>query len=145
MSIDTSGKWWKGGCPHDIAEYLAALFAESSPIHEYRPCICICGSESFLVHWIPDEGAVRRTCAHCRQQQFVCDSEEHWTGRPRKFRCVECKSDQANLGVCFSLDEDRGAVRWIYVGVRCTHCGCLGSIADWKVRYGPSLGLLSQA
>lgn len=145
MTIDTSGNWWKGTSPRDIAEYLEALFEESYPIHEHRLSICGCGSEIFMLHWLPNEGAVRRTCAHCREQRFVCDSEENWEGRPKKFKCVECKHDQANVGTAFSLNEDKRAVRWIYVGVRCGKCGCLGSIADWKIGYEPSLDLLSRA
>jgi hypothetical protein len=48
------------------------------------------------------------------------------------------------LGVAFSLFED-GEVRWITVGVRCARCGILASPVDWKIDYGPSRHLLSQA
>ena len=27
MTIDTSGKWWKGSAPEDVGEYLQALSA----------------------------------------------------------------------------------------------------------------------
>lgn len=145
MTIDTSGKWWKGTSPQDIAPYLEALYGGSYPIHEHRSSVCNCGSEVFLLHWIPDEGAVRRTCAKCGKKHFVCDSEEHWQGRPKKFKCVECTNGVANLGVAFSLYDDKNSIRWIYVGYRCSTCGVLGSFADWKVGYEPSLDLLSQA
>ena len=87
---------------------------------------------------------MRRTCSQCQEQRFICDSEENWPGRPKKYKCVECKSEQANIGIAFSLYDDKSAIRWIYVGVRCQKCGCLGSVADWKVGYEPSLSLLNQ-
>jgi hypothetical protein len=145
MTIDKSGNWWKGTSPQDIAAYLEQLFAESYPIHEHRLSVCECGSEVFSLHWIPGEDAVRRTCAKCGEKTFVCDSEESWEGKPRKYKCVECKSEKANLGVAFSLYDDMSDIRWIYVGYRCENCGVLGSFADWKVGYSPSLNLLSQA
>jgi hypothetical protein len=145
MTIDKSGKWWKGSAPQDIAPYLTELYAGSYPIHEHHLSVCDCGSEVFFLHWIPDEGAVRRTCTKCGKKYFVCDSEESWEGRPRKFKCIECKSVEANLGVSFSLYDDKSNIRWIYTGYRCVTCGVLGSFADWKIGYGPSLHLLSQA
>jgi hypothetical protein len=144
MTIDTSGKWWKGSSSKDIASYLEALFEDSYPIHEHRLSVCECGSNEFSLHWIPDEGAARRTCAKCAKKHFICDSKENWEGRPKKNKCVECKSDIANIGVAFSLREDKSDVRWIYVGYRCANCGVLGSPADWKIDYGPSLGLMTQ-
>jgi len=145
MTIDKSGIWWKGSSTKDIAPYLKELYADSYPINEHRLSVCSCGSEVFFLHWIPDEGAVRRTCARCGEKHFVCDSEENWEGRPKRFKCSECKSAEANFGVSFSLYDDRSAIRWIYTGCRCTTCGVLGSFADWKVGYAPSIQLLLQA
>ncbi len=145
MTIDTSGKWWKGTSAHDIAQYLEELFEESYPIHEYRQSVCECGSEVFSLHWIPDEDVARRTCAKCRKKHFICDSREFWEGRPKKYKCIECHSVETNVGVAFSMDDDKTAIRWLYVGNRCTNCGVLGSVADWKIGYEPSLNLLTQA
>lgn len=144
MAIDRSGKWWKGNSPEDIFVYLDQLFADSYPIHEHRLAVCPCGSEVFSLCWIPDEGAVKRICGQCGTKHFVCDSEENWDGRPKKFKCIECKSDKTNLGVAFSLYENRNAIRWIYTGCRCTNCGVLASFADWKIACEPSIHLLSQ-
>ncbi len=144
VTIDTSGKWWKGSSSQDIETYLKELYAESYPIHEHRLAVCECGSDVFSLQWIEDEGAVKRTCIKCSADHFVCDSEEAWEGRPRKFKCVGCKSNAANLGVSFSLYEDRSAIRWVYVGHRCAACGVLGSFAEWKVGYAPSIDLLSR-
>jgi hypothetical protein len=54
-----------------------------------------------------------------------------------------CGNDTAELGVAFSLRSD-GEVRWITVGQRCTGCGVLDAIVDWKISYGPSTHLFAQ-
>ena len=147
MAIDESGKWWKGSAPSDLHEYLQAFTAESYEISEFRLARCDCGSEQFLLEVEDNEGVARRTCAGCKKPHFICDSEENWTEglQTRKYKCVTCRSTVANVGVGFSLYDDRLAVRWVYIGCRCTKCGVLGCMVDWKVGYEPSLQLLDQA
>ncbi len=53
------------------------------------------------------------------------------------------------MAVGFSL-RDGGDVRWISIGLRCLTDNTLtdttlGVYADWKINYGPSGHLLSQA
>jgi hypothetical protein len=48
------------------------------------------------------------------------------------------------VAVGFSL-RDGGDVRWISIGLRCLTDNTLGVYADWKINYGPSGHLLSQA
>ena len=147
MSIDTSGKWWKGSSPDDLEEYLRALSEEGYPIDDFRLSQCPCGSNRFLLEVNVEEGLARRVCERCGTKHFICDSEENWSPnvQMRKFKCVTCKSKIANVGVGFSLYEDKQAVRWLYVGERCAECGTLGSMVDWKVGYEPSLQLIDQA
>jgi hypothetical protein len=146
MAIDKSGKWWIGSTPEDIAEYLQAYSEESYRMHEFRLARCECGSVEFHLDASDNDGVARRTCAHCSKVHFICDSEEFWEeAEPEHWNCTECESEIANVGIGFSLYEDRQDIHWIYVGERCSSCGVLGCFAGWKVGYGPSLHLLDKA
>jgi hypothetical protein len=145
MSIDKSAKWWIGTDSNDIKEYLQAYAADGYKVSEFRLGKCSCGSDVFTLLADDDEGCARRTCVSCGQEEFICDSEEFWAdASPEEWKCVECGSDRANVGVGFSLYED-GEIRWLYVGERCSNCGVLGCFAGWKVAYSPSKQLLDQA
>jgi len=146
MTIDTSEKWWKGSAPQDLEEYLRALSSDSYPINEFRLARCTCGSERFLLEADSDESVARRTCAECGKAHFICDSGEFWEdAHPREYKCVTCKSKEANVGVGFALYDHKTAVHWVYVGCRCAKCGVLGCMVDWKIGYEPSLQLLNEA
>jgi hypothetical protein len=149
MTIDRTGKWWVGTEPADITEYLVAYQAEGYAIDQTRICRCPCGSVAFLLEVDSDEGCAQRTCSACNARHFICDSADYWKeADPRQWACTEYGNRECNLGVGFSLYEEedqRRDVRWISVGNRCTKCGTLGSFVDWKVGYGHSDHLLSQA
>lgn len=151
MTIDWSGPWWVGSDASDVAEYLLNL--SDFGIQDYQTSKCACSSETFRVEFDASEGCVRRKCVECASEHLICDSADALTDAGlAKFSCV-CGHDTTNLGVGFALREQRRRlfrsthpeVSWIYVGVRCTECGVLGSIADWKVDYEPSSHLLDQA
>lgn len=145
MTIDTSGKWWVGSEPGEIKDFLEAYTEEEYPATEFRLAKCSCGSLDFHLEADDEEGGAKRTCAKCGADHFICDSEEYWDeAAPEKWKCMECKSKETNVGVGFSLYEDKNAVRWLYVGVRCSKCGVLGCFAGWKIAYEPSLQLMDQ-
>jgi hypothetical protein len=87
--IDTSGKWWKGDSAEDLNEYLRIFSEDSYPIKEFRLALCRCGSDKFLLEVKDEEEAAKRICSLCSAAHFVCDSEENWKGRSRKFECIE--------------------------------------------------------
>jgi hypothetical protein len=147
MAIDTSGKWWVGSEPDDLAEYLQALSADSYEVSDFSLARCRCGSIRFKLGVQVDEGIAKRVCGECGAEHFICDSGQYWSSgmRLKYFKCVTCKSKLANVGVGFALYEDRSAVHWLYVGERCAECGVLGSMVDWKIAYEPSLQLLNEA
>jgi len=147
MTIDTSGKWWKGSAPEDLEEYLQALSEGSYPIEEFRLSQCDCGSKEFYLHVEQDEGIARRTCTKCGNKHWIADSAENYEkgSRLKKYKCVTCKSHNINVAVGFSLLEDKAGIKWLFVGNRCVKCGILGSMVDWKISYAPSLKLLEQA
>jgi hypothetical protein len=145
MSVDKSGKWWVGAIPNDIKEFLKSYTSEGYVAQEFRLARCVCGSDTFELFADDGEGCAKRVCTLCGAKHFICDSEEYWAeATPEKWKCVECGSTSANVGVGFSLYEDDGEVRWLYVGERCSNCGVLGCFAGWKVAYAPSKQLLDQ-
>ena len=104
MTIDRSGKWWRGSNPNDIEEYLSEYTADSYPTNEFRHCRCRCNGETFLLWSDDDEGAAKRQCAWCGEFAFVGDSGEYWgEASPEAWRCVECGSAHTNVGVGFSV------------------------------------------
>ncbi|CAN7191581.1 hypothetical protein [Mesorhizobium sp. LjNodule214] len=145
MTVDTTGKWWVGSEPSDIAEFLRGYASEGYEVDEFRLARCRCGFTSFLLDADDDEGVARRTCTVCGSEHFICDSQEFWDeSEPERWVCIECDSEAANIGVGFSNYPKRGGVRWLYVGVRCSACGVLGCFAGWKVGTSDSMDLLDK-
>jgi len=144
MSIDKSGKWWVGTNADDLKEYLEAYSADSYKVSEFRLAKCACGNHVFHLFADDDEGCAKRICTSCKKEAFICDSDEFWDdASPEEWKCIECGSTSANVGVAFSLHDD-GEIRWLYVGERCSTCGVLGCFAGWKVGYSPSKQLLDR-
>src|SRR6476660_7290050 len=116
MAIDKSGKWWVGEQATDLREYLDAYSEESYRVDEFRLSSCACGSPEFILDASDNDGVARRTCAKCNYQHFICDSEQFWDdAEPDRWRCIECSSDKCNVGVGFSLYEDKDDIKWIYI------------------------------
>src|SRR5262249_2010842 len=113
MAIDTSGKWWKGSSADDLAEYLRNLTRDSYPIDEFRLARCCCGEIRFNLEVEPDEGIAKRTCVQCRREHLIADSADNYEPDQHleRFECIDCKSSVANVGVGYSLYQDREAVR----------------------------------
>jgi hypothetical protein len=147
MSIDTSGEWWVGTEPADLRAFLEAYAEEGYKVHQFRLSTCKCGSVEFQLQADDNEGVAQRRCARCMAEHFICDSGEFWgDAEPEKWRCVECKSEECNIGVGFSQYEDLPtSIKWIYIGVRCVKCGILGCFAGWKVGQDEATHLFDQA
>jgi ribosomal protein S27AE len=141
--IDRSGEWWTGEGFDDLAEYLRVVTAEGYPADRVLQSVCSCGGTTHCLDADPVESVAQRTCVACGTSAFIVDSDEHWSeARAERWHCA-CGNDTAELGVAFSLRSD-GEVRWITVGQRCSRCGLLDVVVDWKIDYGPSTHLLAQ-
>jgi hypothetical protein len=147
MSIDTSGKWWVGSDPEDLGAYLEAYSDDGYKSTEFRLSRCECGSLEFQLDADDEEGVACRTCAKCGAVHYICESEEFWSeASPQRWRCIECGSERANVGVGYALyADDPTGVKWVYIGERCVHCGVLGCFAGWKVGESDALRLLDKA
>lgn len=115
------------------------------PIVHMRFPVCACGSDRFQVSGDDEEGCASRRCVACKTEHMICDSAEYWDDAdPEQCICV-CERDEFQVGVGFAITTDKKDLRWIYVGMRCVHCGLAGVYLDWKIDYGPSLPLVEQA
>jgi hypothetical protein len=145
MTIDTSGKWWKGSSFEDVTEYITLYMADSYPVKQVVQSICSCGNSTFTLKVDQEEGCAQRTCTVCNQSAFIGDSDEiREDAHPKKIRCP-CKNTTFEIGVGFSFRDDEENIKWVTLGHRCTRCGILASSADWEINYGPSLHLLNLA
>jgi hypothetical protein len=80
----------------------------------------------------------------CRAATFIADSAEYWDqADPGECECP-CGGDTFAVAVGIAL-RDEGDVRWISIGLRCLTDNTLGVYAEWKINYGPSAHLLTQA
>jgi len=145
MTIDTSGKWWVGDAPEDIEAYLKELKPEGYEIDRFKLARCACGVSAFLLDIDDEEGAAKHACATCKTVGFIGDSDHYFATATQSFSC-ECGNGECNVGVGFSLYEPDKSfdVRWLSVGVRCTRCGILGCIVDWKVGGGNDADFLNK-
>jgi hypothetical protein len=138
MVIDPRGEFWKGSEASDLRKYLERYTSQAYAAQEFRNAKCTCGSEEFRLDCDDDEGTARRTCSRCKQEHFICDSEEYWDGaEPDQCICI-CEKSIFNIMVAFALYPESDDVKWMYIGCRCVACGILGCYGDWKIGYGPS-------
>lgn len=145
MSIDRSGKWWRGATFDDLTEYLHDYTADGYPAEQIRESVCArCAGTAFGLRGDRDAGAVRRTCRNCGGKAFIADSEGNWADATIRTCKCPCGGTDYNVGVGFAL-RDSDDVRWVTVAQRSTACGILGSFADWGVNYAPSAHLIDQA
>ena len=131
MSIDTSGKWWRGTAFPDISEYLQALKPGGYDVTLVLEARCTCGSTSFHLRLDRDEELGQTECATCSLRTFVADSEALWSeARPKVLRCI-CKHNVFRVGLGLSI-RDGEWVLWGSLGTLCSKCHVLASPLDWK-------------
>ncbi len=145
MAINTSGQWWVGDQPTDLAEYLKAFKTEGYEVDRFKLAHCSCGCEVFRLQADSNEGAAKGTCTSCGDVAFMGESDKYFASTTEAFKCIECRGDACNVGVGFSMYESESHyVRCLSVGVRCAQCGILGCIIDWKVGGGNEPGFLEK-
>jgi hypothetical protein len=105
MAIDTSGKWWKGQNANDLVEYVRLLTQQGYPATKFAIAKCACGTDGFRLYVDRDEGCAKRQCASCRNEAFICDSEEASEEASLKKAKCKCKQDLFELAVGFALRD----------------------------------------
>ena len=131
MTIDTSGKWWKGSEFADVEPYLRALEPGGYPVDKVIQARCECGGTTFNLNVDQDNELAQTICVACGREAFVSDSGEHWSeASPRRLKCPSRHAEyELGLGLCI---RDAEWIRWMSLGARCARCGILSSPLDWK-------------
>jgi hypothetical protein len=144
VTLDKSGKLWRGENFEDLAEYVRHYQAGGYPVAKVAESVCSqCNGRTFRVN-INDDESTQRICLRCGAAAFIADSADHWDEADHDQCQCPCGGEEFSIAVGFALFDD-GDVRWISVGLRCLNDNVLGVYADVKIDYGPSLHLLSQA
>lgn len=141
MAIDKSGQWWQGTAPRDLDEYLAwhteGGYAVSRVVH----ATCgACGCTEFSVLVDDEAGCAERRCMSCGERFLLLDSADTAEEAQLDDAACPCGGESFNVAVGFAHTAD-GAIRWVYVALRCTSDGVLGVYTDWKIDYSPAAGL----
>ena len=137
MTIDKSGKWWRGTTAEDIDVYLMDYTSPSYAADRFEHARCTCGEDRFSLEVDDEQGCARHTCAACRKQHFMLDSDEHSSDASLEECACPCGGENFQLAVAFAHRSDR-SIKWVTIGARCTACGVLGAFADWKIDYEPA-------
>ncbi|MBG6134410.1 hypothetical protein [Longispora fulva] len=145
MTLNKSGKMWRGEEFADLAEFIRHFQAGGYPVDTVVESTCRpCGGYSFRVALDDEEGCAQRVCVNCGVAAFIADSAEYWTeADPGECECP-CGGDEFTVAVGFAL-RDGQDVRWISVGLRCLTDNSLGVYTDWKIDYSPTEHLFNQA
>ena len=142
MSIKQSGAVSHGSEPEDVLVYIGHVTAQGYPAAKLALSRCDNGHDELHLSVDAEHGCAQWRCPACATSRHVADSADVWDdASPQLIACPECSEAKHNVGVGFSLRDD-GEVKWVTVGHRCTNCGLLGSSADWKVDYSPSVHIM---
>jgi hypothetical protein len=137
----------------NLEEYLAhfTTTTQAYPATAFHRVTCPCGSDHFT---LDRAGTItRRVCTGCGQVRYIdrfgtgdgwLEAVEDQEGADAFF-CEACGNDEARVCLGFAgypESPDIDAVKWYYVGVRCTACGADECFNDGKVGRGPMAELV---
>jgi hypothetical protein len=144
VTIDKSGEFWRGTDATDLDEYLRHYAVDNYPLGStvFARCAACAGTE-FTVVLDDSEGFASRQCTACPGMVMMLDSAEFADDADLGDAECPCGGDVFNVAVGFAFRDD-GDVRWIYLGLRCTKDGTMGTYADWKIDYSPTSELLNR-
>jgi hypothetical protein len=147
MTIDKSGKFWKGTDAADLDEFVPAFAAGGYAVERMVHGRCAeCGGTTFALRVDDEGGYADRRCVACSRVVYMLDSVEYIDdANPEECACP-CGGEEFELAVGFAMVDVANAegsrvgreVKWVSIGGRCARDGTLGVFADWKIDYGPT-------
>ena len=145
MTIDKSGKFWKGTDAADLDEFVPAFAAGGYAVERMVHSRCAeCGGTTFALRADDEEGYADRRCAACNRVVHMLDSAEYVDdAHPEECACP-CGGEEFCRGLAMvDVANAEGSrmgreVKWVSIGARCARDGRLGVCADWKIDYGPT-------
>ncbi len=129
----------------ELRASIEEFAAGGRPVDRVIEAVCGCGNRRFLLVFDDEVGVAVRICTECETEAEIADSGEHFddVDEVEQARC-SCGNEEFTAATGFALDA-QGEVRWVSVGLRCTHDGLAGVYVDWKIDYLPSQHLLGNA
>jgi len=132
MSLTKKGSYFYGESLDDLHAVLIDYCENKYPIHHFRNAVCKCGNDTFKVNLDENAGVAERVCATCNHSHYIGDSNEYLEeAEPDEMECL-CESSTFKLTVAISLYPESEDIKWVYLGLYCTNCGCMGCYGDWK-------------
>ena len=154
MTIDKSGKFWKGTDAADLDEFVPAFAAGGYAIERVVHSRCAdCDGRTFALRVDDEEGYSDRRCAACGRVFHMLDSAEYIDDASPEECACPCGGEKFELAVGYAMTDVANAdgsaagreVKWVSIGARCVQDGTLGVYASWKIDYGPTDHLFSGA
>jgi hypothetical protein len=147
MTIDKSGKFWKGTDAADLDEFVPAFAAGGYAVERMVHSRCAdCGGTTFALRMDDEEWYADRRCVACSRVVHMLDRAEYVDdAHPEECACP-CGGEEFELAVGFGMVDVANAegsrvgreVKWVGIGARSACDGTLGVFADWKIDYGPT-------
>lgn len=108
VTVDKSGRYWRGEDLADLAEYLRAFQAGGYRVVDVVESVCTgCAGRAFRVLADDAEGCAQRICVACAASVYIADSTEHADDADlRPCECL-CSGDTFAAAVASPADPAR--------------------------------------
>jgi hypothetical protein len=126
----------------EIESYAAAVGYAAEHFADAR---CQCLSSRFQLSLDDNEGAAVRACVECGARHPIGDSSDYIEDAELEDCACPCGCESLEITVSVSLYQRSKAVRWFYLGCRCTACGLVAVYGDWKNEHDDYTALLANA
>ena len=135
MALTKKGSYFYGESLKDLYEVLTDYCENNYPIHHFKDAACQCENDTFKIKLDEEVGFAERICIKCGNSHYIGDSKDYLSkAAPETMECL-CESDNFKLSVGISLYPKSEDIRWVYIGLFCPNCGCMGCYGDWKNEY----------
>ena len=133
MALEKHGQHWFGKGHADIhGEITRYAGLNGYPAEHFADAVCQCGGRHFGLSLDDDAGAAVRRCAGCNTDHAIGDSSEYLAEAQLEECSCPCGHEMFEIAAGVALYDASQAVRWLYLGCRCTRCGLIAVYGDWK-------------
>jgi hypothetical protein len=136
MALRKKGRHNYGDDHSDLQDELRDYSRQNGCLAtQFANALCSCGGTTFRVQLDEEEGAAVRTCLTCGLEHAVADSAGYLTEATLEECGCPCGSTSFEMSVGLALYAESQDVKWLYLGLRCLHCGLVACYGDWKNEY----------
>src|SRR5579862_5259845 len=146
MALRKRGAYRFGDGPDDLhVEIKRYSLLVGYQAEHFSDCVCACSNRLFKLALDEAQGAAVRQCIVCNAEHPIADSEEFLADATLEETECPWGKNGVELSLGVSLYENSEAVRWLYVGCRCSQCGLVAVYGDWKNEFENFRVLLAKA